>query len=60
MLIITRRAGESVYIGKDTIVTVLSVHHGVTKFGIDAPKELEIYREEILPEGFLDDDVNGC
>lgn len=55
MLIITRNPGESIYIGQDIYLTVLSIHRGVVKFGIDAPKEIEIYREEIVPKDWKDD-----
>ena len=47
MLILTRKQNESVIIDGDIKVTVLSDKHGQVKLGIEAPDEVEIWREEI-------------
>lgn len=47
MLILTRRPGETIYIGDDVTVTVLSVEGNKVRFGFDAPPSCEIHREEI-------------
>lgn len=47
MLILTRRVGETLYIGDDVKVTVLGVTAGQVRIGIDAPKDTEVHREEI-------------
>ena len=47
MLIITRKPGESFYIGDDIKVTILGERDGTVKVGIDAPKDVQILREEI-------------
>lgn len=47
MLILTRRVGESVYIGDDIRLTVLGVRDSQVRIGIDAPKEIPVHREEI-------------
>ena len=47
MLILTRKLGESITIGNNIKVTVLEMQGKQVKVGIDAPKELSIYREEI-------------
>ena len=47
MLILTRNQNESVIIDDDIKVTVLSDRHGQVKLGIEAPDEVEIWREEI-------------
>ena len=50
MLRITRRAGERVILGDNVIVEVMEVRGGVVRLGIDAPRSLPIYREEIWLE----------
>lgn len=47
MLILTRRVGESLMIGTEVTVTVLAVKGNQVRIGISAPKEVEVYREEI-------------
>jgi carbon storage regulator len=47
MLILTRRAGERVFIGEDVLVTVMEVSGQTVRLGIAAPDGLPIYREEI-------------
>ena len=48
MLILTRRVGESLMIGDDVTITVLSVKGNQVRIGVDAPKEVAVHREEIL------------
>jgi carbon storage regulator len=47
MLILSRKVGEALMIGDEVIVTVLGTSGGQVRFGVDAPKEVGIYREEI-------------
>jgi len=47
MLILSRKLGESIHVGDSVTVTVLGVARGQVKIGIEAPKELGVYREEI-------------
>jgi carbon storage regulator len=47
MLILTRRVGESLMIGRDIVVTVLSVKGSQVRIGVDAPKDVAVHREEI-------------
>lgn len=47
MLILTRKARESVKIGDNITVTVLSTNGGQVKLGFDAPRDLSVWREEI-------------
>lgn len=47
MLMLTRKVGESLVIGKDIAVTVVDCSHQSAKLGIEAPKEIAVHREEI-------------
>jgi carbon storage regulator len=48
MLILTRRAGESLRIGNDIVLNVLEMGGGQVRIGIDAPKSVTVHREEIF------------
>jgi carbon storage regulator len=50
MLVLTRRAGESVMIGDDVVVTVLEARGDVIRIGIKAPREVQVHREEVYQE----------
>ena len=47
MLILTRRAGETLMIGDDISVTILGINGNQVRIGISAPKNVDVYREEI-------------
>ncbi len=47
MLILTRKAGESLYIGDDIRVTVLSIQGKQVKLGLVVPTDRVVYREEV-------------
>ncbi len=48
MLILRRKAGETLLIGEDVKVTVMDVYEGGVRLAIDAPKEIPILRAELL------------
>lgn len=47
MLILTRKQGESLHIGDDIKLTILSVQGKQVKLGLDVPSSMIIYREEL-------------
>jgi carbon storage regulator len=47
MLILTRKKDESLRIGDDIVITVVSVGGGHVRLGIEAPRELPVHRSEI-------------
>ena len=50
MLVLTRRAGESVMIGDDVVITVLEARGDVIRLGIQAPRDVQVHREEVYRE----------
>jgi carbon storage regulator len=47
MLTITRRPGEKIMIGDDVVVEIIEVTGTTVRVGITAPRERQIYREEL-------------
>ncbi len=50
MLVLTRRAGESIVIGDDVRVVVLDVRGDTIRLGIDAPRSVQVHRAEVYAE----------
>lgn len=48
MLVLTRRKNQSIVIGDDIVVTVLEVKGDQIRLGVTAPREVQVYREELL------------
>jgi carbon storage regulator len=46
MLVLSRKAGESIYIGDDILITVLNIHYQQIQIGIEAPKSIGILRDD--------------
>lgn len=47
MLVLTRNAGQSVIVGDNIKITVITTQGGQVRLGIEAPKEMAVDREEI-------------
>jgi carbon storage regulator len=47
MLIITRRPGEKIMLGDDVVIEVIEVSGSSVRIGIDAPRSVRVFREEI-------------
>jgi carbon storage regulator len=50
MLVLTRRPGESIVVGDNIVVTVIEIKGGQVRIGIDAPRDVDVYREEIYEQ----------
>ncbi|MGE5193438.1 MAG: carbon storage regulator [Deltaproteobacteria bacterium] len=46
MLVLTRKAGESIHIGNGIVIKVLDVRPSRVRLGIDAPLSVRVQREE--------------
>ena len=47
MLILTRKANETLTVGDDVTVTILGVKGNQVRIGVNAPKEISVHREEV-------------
>ena len=47
MLVLTRKPGQSVYIGDDIKITLHGIRGNQVRIGIEAPSSVKIFREEI-------------
>ena len=47
MLILTRKLGEQIAIGDDIHITLLEIKGSQAKLGIEAPRSIGIYRNEV-------------
>lgn len=49
MLVLTRHIGDKIQIGDTITVTVVDVNRGNVRLGIEAPRAVPVYRQELLP-----------
>jgi len=47
MLVLSRKAGESILIGDDIWVMVVEIQGDRVRLGIQAPKKVQVHREEV-------------
>jgi carbon storage regulator len=50
MLVLSRRANQSIMIGNEIVVTVLEVRGDHVRLGIQAPRTVTVHREEVYAE----------
>ena len=50
MLVLSRRKGESIIIGESIEVTIVDIQGDLIRLGINAPKEISIYRQELFED----------
>ena len=52
MLVLSRKPGERILIGDEVSVTIVRIGPNTVRLGIDAPRTMNIVREELcLPDG---------
>ncbi|MDP3685365.1 MAG: carbon storage regulator [bacterium] len=49
MLVLSRKLGEKIVIGDNIFITVVDIDRGKIRLGVDAPREVPIFRQELLP-----------
>jgi carbon storage regulator len=58
MLILSRQVGERIYIGDNIVISVEDIDRGKIRIGIEAPKEVKVFREELLRKDQTNGDSN--
>lgn len=50
MLVLSRKIGEKIFIGDNVCITVVDIGtRGKIRLGIEAPRDVPVYRQELLP-----------
>jgi len=47
MLVLTRKANQSIVIGEDVRIVVVAIERDQVKLGIEAPRDLTVHRSEV-------------
>lgn len=50
MLVLSRKLGEKIYINENICITVVDIDRGKIRLGIEAPREVPIFRQELLQD----------
>lgn len=50
MLVLTRKKNESILIGEEIEIKILSIDGDQIKLGVNAPYEVDIYRKELYED----------
>jgi carbon storage regulator len=50
MLILSRKIEESIIVGDTITIKILGIHEGQVKIGIEAPKEIKVFRSEVYEQ----------
>ncbi len=48
MLVLSRRVGQQIRIGKSVVVTLLKVDRNKARIGVEAPPGIPVFRQELL------------
>ena len=48
MLILSRKLDEKIKIGNDITITIIDVHGDQVKIGVEAPKNVKVFRQEVF------------
>ena len=50
MLVLSRKLGEKIYISDNICITVVDIDRGKIRLGIEAPRDVPIFRQELLSD----------
>jgi len=60
MLVLTRKTNQSIKIGDEIEITVLSVSGDKVRIGIDAPRDISVFRQEIIDKAESESAKDGA
>lgn len=50
MLVLSRKLGEKIFISDNICITVVDIDRGKIRLGIEAPRNVPIFRKELVEE----------
>ena len=56
MLVLSRKLGQRFQVGQDVRITIVKIDRNSVRIGIEAPGDVTVYREEIVPQEFIASD----
>ena len=58
MLVLSRKLGEKIHIGDNITVTIVDIDRGKVRIGIEAPREVPVFRHELLVDRKIDEEIS--
>jgi carbon storage regulator len=60
MLVLSRKLGQRFQVGQDVRITIVKIDRNSVRIGIQAPGDVTVYREELVPlEAVADEAERG-
>lgn len=59
MLVLSRKLGQRFNVGHDIRVTIVKIDRNSVRIGIEAPDDVTVYREEIVPLESIERPMNA-
>lgn len=48
MLILSRKTDQQIKIGDDITISIIEIHDGQVKIGVEAPRNIKVFRQEVF------------
>ena len=48
MLILSRKTDHQIKIGDNITITIIEIHDGQVKIGVEAPRNIKVFRQEVF------------
>jgi carbon storage regulator len=58
MLVLCRKQNEKIVIDGNIVITVVKIDRKQVRIGIEAPRDVPVYRQELVPAARLESDAN--